>query len=273
MRRLIRWTKPQQQPQPRSAPPRLSLWKKIKIGFWSLVMIAAASTIGVAMTDRGKLGNDLLAISANAGLVLDDIQVQGRAHTPQATLLAALNLQLGTPILDIDLRQLHRNISQIGWVEDATVERRLPSTIYITLRERVPIALLQTNDQHKLIDHSGTIIDGADPSHFTHLTVVAGKNAAPKAAAILAILKTEPELFSEVWAVSYRSQRRWDVHLKNGMEVRLPEIDPVTAWSRLAVIDRKKGITNRDLAVIDLRVPQQLIVEPNIPVRGKGSRT
>ncbi|MBL6595423.1 MAG: FtsQ-type POTRA domain-containing protein [Candidatus Puniceispirillum sp.] len=273
MRRLIGWIKPQQQPQPRSAPPRLSLWKKIKIGFWSLVMIAAASTIGVAMTDRGKLGNDLLAISANAGLVLDDIQVQGRAHTPQATLLAALNLQLGTPILGIDLRQLHRNISQIGWVEDATVERRLPSTIYITLRERVPIALLQTNDQHKLIDHSGAIIDGADPSHFTHLTVVAGKNAAPKAAAILAILKTEPELFSEVWAVSYRSQRRWDVHLKNGMEVRLPEIDPVTAWSRLAVIDRKKAITNRDLAVIDLRVPQQLIVEPNIPVRGKGSRT
>jgi len=273
MRRLIGWTKPQQQPQPRSAPPRLSLWKKIKIGFWSLVMIAAASTIGVAMTDRGKLGNDLLAVSANTGLVLDDIQVRGRAHTPQATLLAALNLQLGTPILDIDLRQIHRNISQIGWVEDATVERRLPSTIYITLRERVPIALLQTNDQHKLIDHSGAIIDGADPSHFTHLTVVAGKNAAPKAAAILAILKTEPELFSEVWAVSYRSQRRWDVHLKNGMEVRLPEIDPVTAWSRLAMIDRKKGITNRDLAVIDLRVPQQLIVEPNIPVRGKGSRT
>ena len=30
---------------------------------------------------------------------------------------------------------------------------------------------------------------------------------------------------------------------------------------------------NRDLAVIDLRIPKQLIVEPNIPVRGKGSKT
>jgi cell division protein FtsQ len=187
--------------------------------------------------------------------------------------LAALDLQIGEPILGIDLQNLHRNISQIGWVEDAIIERRLPGTIHITLRERVPIALLQNNDKHKLIDRSGAIIDGADPSQFTHLTVVAGDSAAPHAAAILSILKTEPELFSEVWAVSYRSKRRWDVHLKNGMEVRLPEIDPVSAWSRLAMIDRKKAITHRDLAVIDMRIPQQLIVEPNIPVRGRGSKT
>ena len=63
------------------------------------------------------------------------------------------------------------------------------------------------------------------------------------------------------------------MHLKNGMEIRLPEADPISAWSRLAVIDREKAITNRDLAVIDMRMPKQLIVEPNIPVRGKGSQT
>ncbi|MBL6780326.1 MAG: FtsQ-type POTRA domain-containing protein [Alphaproteobacteria bacterium] len=271
MRRLIGWIKPQSQPH--SLSPQISLWRKIKIGFLSLFAIATASTIGMAMLDREKLINDLLTMSGNAGLVLTDIQVRGRAHTPQSRLLTALNLQIGAPIFGIDLQNLHRNISQIGWVEDAIIERRLPGTIHITLRERVPIALLQNKDKHKLIDRSGAIIDGADPSQFTHLTVVAGDSAAPHAAAILSILKTEPELFSEVWAVSYRSKRRWDVHLKNGMEVRLPEIDPVSAWSRLAMIDRKKAITHRDLAVIDMRIPQQLIVEPNIPVRGRGSKT
>ena len=95
---------------------------------------------------------------------------------------------------------------------------------------------------------------------------------AANAASILAALETEPELFSEVWAISFRSERRWDVYLRNGMEIRLPENDPISAWSRLAVIDWQKAITNRDLAVIDLRVPKQLIVEPNIPVRGQGTR-
>ena len=269
MRRLIGWIKP----QPHSLSPQTSLWRKIKIGFMSLFVVATASTIGMAMLDREKLTNDLLTISGNAGLVVTDIQVRGRAHTPQSRLLAALDLQIGVPILGIDLQNLHRNISQIGWVEDAIIERRLPGTIHITLRERVPIALLQNNDKHKLIDRSGAIIDGADPSQFTHLTVVAGEDAGPQAHKILAILKTEPELFAEVWAISYRAKRRWDVHLKSGMEIRLPELDPVSAWSRLAIIDRNKQIINRDLAVIDLRVPQQLVVEPNIPVRGKGSRT
>lgn len=271
MRRLISWIKPEM--RTRQTSPLTSLIRKLRIILTSFISLALVSTIGVAMMDRERLKHDLLKLSANAGLTLEVIELRGRAHTPKEALLKVAKLKIGTPILGIDLEKLHSMITEIGWVEDATVERRLPGIIRISLRERIPIALLQNNGQHKLIDHSGTIIDGADPSQFTHLTVVAGKNAAPHAAAILSILKTEPELFSEIWAVNYKSERRWDVHLKNGMEVRLPEIDPISAWSHLAMIDRKKAITDRDLSVIDLRVPKQLVVEPNIPVRGKGSKT
>ena len=271
MRRLIGRIKPET--QLRRTSPDTYLLSRIKLALISLVAIALASTIGVAMIDEERLNQDLLKLSGDAGLTLEVIQLRGRAHTPKEKLLKVADLKIGTPILGINLRQLHSKISKIGWVDDAIVERRLPSIIRISLRERIPIALLQNDGQHKLIDRNGVIIDGADPTQFTHLTVVAGKNAATHATVILSILKTEPELFSEVWAVNYKSERRWDVHLKNGMEVRLPEIDPISAWSRLAMIERKKGIMDRDLAVIDLRVPQQLVVEPNIPVRGKGSKT
>ena len=132
---------------------------------------------------------------------------------------------------------------------------------------------MQTSNGHELIDDSGTIIEGADPTQFSHLTVVAGKGAAANASAILDILRTEPELFVEVWAITLQSERRWDVHLRNGIDIRLPETDPRTAWSRLAIVDHSKNIIGRDLAVIDLRVPEQLIVEPNIPVRGEGRNT
>ena len=272
MRRLVFWIKTKTETHSPSPHGTLIL-RKPKIILASLVCTILISTLGVAMVDQDKIAHELLKLTAEAGLRLEKTKVRGRSHTPQETLLAAANLKTGIPILGIDLRQLHTNITNIGWIDEAIVERRLPSTIQITLRERIPIALLQTNDEHKLIDKSGAIIDGAEPTKFTHLTVVTGANAASNAAKILSILKTEPELFSEVWAVSFRSERRWDVHLKNGMKIRLPEIDPISAWSRLAIIDRKKNITSRDLAVIDLRVPQQLVVEPNIPVRGKGSRT
>jgi cell division protein FtsQ len=257
-----------------TAPAALpGLWRRIKISLYSLAAIAAVASFGMALADRDQVTGDILAITARAGLTLEQIQVRGRAHTPQDKLVTALGLKVGQPILGIDLVAIHDRIRHIGWVEQATVERRLPGTIHVTIRERVPVALLQTDSDHQLIDQSGTIITGADPREFSHLRVVAGDGAANKAAQILAILKTEPELFAAVWAVSFRAKRRWDVHLKNGIDIRLPETDPISAWSRLAILDRTKQITNRDLAVIDLRVPHQLVVEPNIPVRGQGRRT
>ncbi|MGB2160136.1 MAG: cell division protein FtsQ/DivIB, partial [Candidatus Puniceispirillaceae bacterium] len=180
---------------------------------------------------------------------------------------------LGEPMLTISLPALHERLSTIGWIDEVAIERRMPSTIRIILTERVPMALLQTEAGHRVIDQTGTVISGADPSAFGHLTVVAGTSAALNAGPILNILQTEPELFAEVWAVTYQSERRWDVHLRNGIRVRLPETDPRTAWSKLAIIDHSKHITNRDLAVIDMRVPDQMIVEPNIPVRGQGRNT
>jgi len=248
-------------------------WRRIKMLVLASVGLGLLTTAGLAYSERDRVITELHQLGAEAGLKLRHVQVRGRSHISTDSLLAALDLQPDAPIFRINLRDLHNRVSQIGWVKNVIIERRLPGTIYIVLEERVPVALLQNDTDHQLIDATGAIIDEADPRDFTHLKVVAGDNAAANAAPILAALKTEPELYSEVWAISFQSERRWDVYLKNGMKIRLPESDPISAWSRLAVIDREKAITNRDLAVIDLRMPKQLVVEPNIPVRGKGSRT
>ena len=269
MRRLMGWIAPKNTAHTSPA----SWWQRIKILMLGIVGLGLLSTAGLAYLERDRMITELHQLGAEAGLKLRHIQVRGRSHISKDTLLAALNLQLDTPIFNINLRDLHNRVSQIGWVKNVIIERRLPGTIHIVLDERAPVALLQNDTNHQLIDSTGAIIEGADPRDFTHLKVVVGENAATNAAHILAALKTEPELFSEVWAISFRSERRWDVYLKNGMEIRLPESNPISAWSRLAIINRKKAIMNRDLAVIDLRIPKQLIVEPNIPVRGKGSKT
>jgi cell division protein FtsQ len=235
------------------------------------VSILAMITVGYV--ERERFLDGIVTVSAESGLHLRTIEVKGRAHTPKSVILAASELTLGEPMLTISLAALHERLSTIGWIDEVAVERRMPSTIRIVLTERIPMALLQTEAGHRVIDQTGTIISGANPSFFGHLTVVAGTSAAPNAGPILNILQTEPELFADVWAVTYQSERRWDVHLRNGIRVRLPETDPRTAWSKLAIIDHSKQITNRDLAVIDMRVPDQMVVEPNIPVRGQGRNT
>ena len=276
MRRLIPFLGSKRDAQ-RDAPESGVLRRTARPGLRTVLRGAAAvglfAVLAFGYVERVRLMDGFVTASAEAGLRLETIEVRGRAHTPKPVIIAASELTLGEPMLTISLPALHERLSTIGWIRSVAVERRMPSTIRVEITERVPMALLQTEDGHRVIDETGTVIAGADPSAFGHLTVVAGSSAAGNAAPILNILRTEPELFAEVWAVTFQSERRWDVHLRSGIRVRLPETDPRTAWSQLAIIDHSKRITDRDLAVIDMRVPDQMIVEPNIPVRGQGRTT
>ena len=223
--------------------------------------------------NRDAFKAELLALSAEAGLKVEFIDIIGRNHTSDTALLSALKIQKGMPILELDLQALQNAVETIGWVRAARIERHLPQKLRVILDERRPMALHQRDTGHVLIDRTGAAIAGADPSKFAHLPVVSGQNAPEQAARLLDALKTEPELYSDVWAIQLVSGRRWDVHLRSGIAIRLPERDPGLAWSRLARIEQSSNITARDVSAIDLRIPDQLIVEPNIPVSAAGQKT
>ena len=56
--------------------------------------------------------------------------------------------------------------------------------------------------------------------------------------------------------------RRWDLRLKNNLSVKLPEQDMELAMRRLVTIGEQKKIFDRNIASIDLRQPEKLIVTP-----------
>ena len=245
----------------------------IKAGLVSFTLILTA-ICGVAGYFKADLLRDEFhRIAIAQGFTPRIIEITGRNHTDKQDIAAIANQMKGKSILAIDLMAMREDILQLGWAEDVVIIRILPDKLEIRLSERQPVALLQSAKGHQLIDASGAVIHGANPADFNHLIVASGKGAAERAGMIIDILRTEPEIFSDVWAVQYISQRRWDIHMRSGLAIRLPERDPVLAWSRLAKLEQETAITARDLAAIDLRVPGQLIVEPNIPIRGKGRKT
>ena len=77
-------------------------------------------------------------MSGEMGLNLQHIQVTGRSHTPTEMLVAAIHI-VGQPLLGIPLAEVHHNLTQIGWIESVIVERLMPSTIKITITERIPL--------------------------------------------------------------------------------------------------------------------------------------
>ena len=55
-------------------------------------------------------------------------------------------------------------------------------------------------------------------------------------------------------------ERRWNLRLKNGIDVRLPEADVAASLERLVALDREKNLITRDIVVIDLRLPDRVTV-------------
>ena len=195
-----------------------------------------------------------------AGLTVQHIFVTGRGETSKAQVLATIGLQSGQSILEFDPRAARRRLQDLSWVKTAQVERRLPDTIIVRLKERKALALWQHNSRHALIDMSGKIITRRNLDRFAHLPIVVGRRAPGTAAQLIEMLSRKPALFAQVQAAVLVGGRRWDIRLKNGIKVYLPEVETFAAWVRLAQLEAENRIFDRDVAAIDLRFPDRLVV-------------
>ena len=214
----------------------------------------------------------LLDAFADAGLRIERIEINGRLNTSNDDLQKAIATPWHSPIFAADLTTIHDRVSTLGWVRAVRVERKLPSTLVVTIEERTALALYQDDDGHHVIDKSGAVIEGVAVEDFTHLPVIKGNNAPRQAWSMIDTLKRESDLYTQVWSLVYQSNRRWDVYLRNNIRVQLPEADPGNAWSRLAEMDRERQLTRSNITNIDLRIPEKLVIRSS-PAGRKGNNT
>ncbi len=122
------------------------------------------------------------------------------------------------------------------------------------------MAVWQLDGRLSVIDETGSVVPGAEPRDFAHLMLVVGADAPEHSATLLELLDSEPELKGRVSAAVRVGGRRWNLLFDGGIEVRLPEENAETAWAELARIQREHGVLERDVATIDLRLPDRLVV-------------
>ena len=202
----------------------------------------------------------LLTATARGGLVLADIQIEGRVETRLDTVMKTLQLRRGMPLLALSPGDLKARLETLPWVKSAAVERRLPNRLYLQLTEHQPLALWQHDGQFSIVGTGGEVIADADPGRFAHLLLVVGDDAPAHAAELIKMLAGEPSLRPRVAAAVLVGGRRWNLHLDNGIDVRLPEENGAAAWSSLARLEREHKVLEKDLVSVDLRNPDRLVV-------------
>ena len=203
-----------------------------------------------------------LGYTADAGFKVKDILVTGRSQVPFAELLERLSIKKDMPILGVDIVEARESLSAIPWVKDVSISRRLPDKIIVELQERVPVALWQHHKKISLIDRDGVVLASKDLQAWQQLPLVVGEGAPQQVMELAGLLNSEPVIAAMLASATRAGKRRWDLRLKNGVFVKLPEQDVELALRRLVTLEEQKNILGRNIAGIDLRQPEGVVIKP-----------
>jgi cell division protein FtsQ len=251
-------------------PRRKALAKPLRAALrWSLPVVAVAAVVGGGtwLFTGGRAGalldaahDGVIVASAHAGLRVDNVLVTGRYRTAREDIYQVLGARRGMAILAFDPFAAKQRLEKLSWVRTATVERRLPDTIYLRLVEREPLALWQAGGKLALIDREGMVITRQHLGRYSALPLVVGEDAAPHAEAIIAILRARPVVAEATSAMIRVAGRRWDLKLKVGTVVHLPEDGVARAVATLARLIARDRVLEREVIAIDMRLPNRLVV-------------
>ncbi|MEA2924111.1 MAG: cell division protein FtsQ [Alphaproteobacteria bacterium] len=195
-----------------------------------------------------------------AGFRIVSVALAGQHHISREEVLAAAGVTDTTSLLFLDVEQTRERLKSNPWIADATVLKLYPGELQIGIREREAFALWQKDGQVSVIADDGTVLEPYVAPRLIELPLVVGRGAETRAKEFLALLDRHPDLRASVRATVLVGERRWNLRLKNGVDVRLPETDIAPALERLVALDKEKNLTTRDIVAIDLRLPDRVTV-------------
>ena len=252
-------------------PSRLRLWLRRRRGMVRPTLHLALLGILVGGVAMAVLALDPAAhlqsavsgapgFGSSAGLVVRNVTLEGRQHAPLEELRRALGVQRGDPILAFSPHAARERLEANAWVARAHVERHLPGEILVRIEERQPYAIWQHGGVVEVIDRAGRPISDRI-EEFGLLPWVVGNGANVHAERMVELLRAVPELRDRTEVLVRVGNRRWNIKLRNGTEIRLPEGLEEAALRRLREQQASIGLLDRPVASIDLRLPDKMTVQ------------
>lgn len=204
----------------------------------------------------GQIGRVADSLLVFAGLGVGTVQISGDVQTSEAAILA--KLQVGGSLLRFDIDAAQKRLAELPWVEQASVRKFFPNTLTVNVTERTPFALWQRDGTVYVIDRSGKEIEPLGDTRYSKLPFTVGDGANLAAATFVAQIEAQPDIAARMHSAVLVAGRRWDLHLEDGVTVKLPEKDVGPALAELVRLDAEKALLSRDVVVVDLRLPDRL---------------
>ena len=209
----------------------------------------------------GHTSTVVQAFTARSGFAMSDIRVSGNLETSEIDIIQQIGLDGWTSLIGFDAEAARARIAGLPWVESASVQKVYPDRIDVKITERRPFAIWQHGSQLTVVEKDGSIIAPFTSQRHAALPLVVGMGAAREAGTLVDRMAQFPGIASRAVGYMRIGERRWDVRLENGVTLRLPEGREDEALAEVAELDDAYDILSRDVLVVDLRLPDRLVVK------------
>ena len=200
------------------------------------------------------------ALANSVGFRITAVTINGRKQLTQDEVLAIGGVNGRSSLLFLDAAVVRDKLNANPWIAEANVLKLYPGQLQIDITERSAFALWQQDRRLAVIAEDGAVLEPYVSRRFTSLPLVVGKGAQARAKDFLALLDRYPQVRSVTKAVIFVGERRWNLRLKDGLDVRLPENDVGNALAALSKFDKEDRLFSRDIVAIDMRLPDRLTV-------------
>ncbi|WP_436838226.1 cell division protein FtsQ/DivIB [Nocardia amamiensis] len=181
-------------------------WRRIRL--WGLLTVCVLAALGV-----GAWYTPVLSVRT--------VRIEGTVTVPEQQVRDLLEIPSGRSILRIDTTAIARRVVTIPKVRMARVQRVFPSTVRVTVDERVPVLFYDSPDGAHLLDAEGVEF-AVEPTPIGVPKLITDRpgGADPVTAAAVSVLAiVPPALAIQVDEVVARSISDISLNLKDGRTV------------------------------------------------------
>jgi cell division protein FtsQ len=248
-RASLRWRIRLDRPAPRKLEIALTVAVLLGAG---LLGAERGGQLDAVTAQYGGVG-DWIACTLRLGVRM--VTVSGATHMSERKILAIAGVDDKKSLPFFDAAQARARLEADPLIKQASVRKLYPNQIVIEIVERTPYAVWQKDGDVRAIAADGAPIDEVNDGRYADLPFVVGEGANGRVREFVALLDAMDELKPRVEAGVLVDQRRWNLRLKSGIDIKLPESDPEAAIAELLILQRQSRILEKDVLALDFRVP------------------
>ncbi|MFK7793098.1 MAG: cell division protein FtsQ/DivIB [Devosiaceae bacterium] len=229
------------------------------------LIVVPVMVIGFSFSERTVEARETVALSlsgvaADAGLGVQAIRIEGLRDTREGDVLDYLAVTPNTSVLGFNIDSARERVLALPWVKDASVRRVYPGTLIVEIEEHAPFARMLNQGRVLLVTLEGEEITDEITDVHAGLPLVVGEGAPAEATDFFAQIASRPYVLNDVVALERVGNRRWTLHMREDVQVHLPEDGVDASLAQLETMMRHHALLERAVAEVDLRLPDQLVV-------------